>query len=78
MNSAIGFTEIVLVIVAAIAAVSLGGFGYWSLVVILCFVAAMLLTPADPLSTLLLAVPALVVIRFLSARGDRHNETTRQ
>ena len=74
MNSAIGLAEIVIVVIATITAVIYGGFGSWSLMVVTCFVSAMLLTPADPLSTLLLAVPALVVIIFLSPRRDQQDE----
>jgi Sec-independent protein secretion pathway component TatC len=74
MSPAIGSIEIVILIIAAIAAVLLGGFGSWSLVIVACFASAMLLTPADPLSMLLLAVPALIVIRFLSTRRNRHHE----
>ena len=74
MSPAIGLIEIVILIIAASAAVLLGGFGSWSLVIIACFASAMLLTPADPLSMLLLAVPALIVIRFLSTRRNRFDE----
>jgi Sec-independent protein secretion pathway component TatC len=78
MLPAIGPVEILLVIIAAIAAVLLGGFGSWSLVIIACFVCAMLITPADPLSTLLLAIPALVAIRFLSLWRVRQDEDERE
>jgi hypothetical protein len=74
MSPAVGPAEIVILVIAASAAVLIGGFGSWSLVIIACFVSAMLLTPADPLSMLLLAVPALIVIRFLSTRRSRHHE----
>jgi Sec-independent protein secretion pathway component TatC len=74
MSPAVGPAEIVILVIAASAAVLVGGFGSWSLVIIACFASAMLLTPADPLSMLLLAVPALIVIRFLSTRRNRFDE----
>ena len=45
MSPAIGSIEIVILSIAAIAAVLLGGFGSWSLVIVACFASAMLLTP---------------------------------